>query len=133
MAQLLPHVLARLSDNWGSFVASTGTQVAAAAANGAPTTEASAAAESEVIAERQLHELTAEHFSLLAAIQDSCEPSFSWEPHDVSLATLPKHRWRSPWKLVCTSCQGEALTLKQGAMPGVGDSGCYLSYQDKGQ
>lgn len=74
LAPLLPHVLARLSNDWGRVVASTGAQAAIAAANGALTTEASSAAEDDVIAERQLHELTAEHFSLLNAIQDSCEP-----------------------------------------------------------
>ncbi len=67
-------MLQRLSNNWGTFVASTGAQAAAAAATGVLTTEASAVAEDEVIAERLLHELTAEHFSLLAAIQDTCAP-----------------------------------------------------------
>ena len=75
LAPLLPHVLARLSNNWGRVVASTGSQAAIAAANGARTMEASSAAEDDVIVERQLHELTTEHFSLLAAIQDSCEPA----------------------------------------------------------
>ena len=74
LAPLLPHVLARLSNDWGRVVASTGAQAAIAAANGALTTEASSAAEDDVIAERQLHELTSEHFSLLVAVQDSCEP-----------------------------------------------------------
>ena len=73
LAPLLPHVLTRLSNDWGRVVASTGAQAAIAAANGALTTEASSAAEDDVIAERQLHELTAEHFSLLTAVQDSCE------------------------------------------------------------
>lgn len=73
LAPLLPHVLIRLSNDWGRVVASTGAQAAAAAASGALTTEASAAAEDDVIAERLLHELTAEYFSLLGVIQDTCE------------------------------------------------------------
>ncbi len=73
LAPLLPHVLTRLSNDWGRVVASTGAQAAAAAASGALTTEASAAAEDDVIAERLLHELTAEYFSLLGVLQDTCE------------------------------------------------------------
>ena len=73
-------MLQRLSNDWGAYVASTGAQAAAAAANGALTTEASAVAENEVIAERLLHELTAEHFSLLAAVQDTCAPLLRQTP-----------------------------------------------------
>lgn len=71
LGPLLPHVLTRLSADWARVVETSGTQAAAAAANGAHTSEAAAAAESEVIAERLLRELTAEHISLLTTLQDS--------------------------------------------------------------
>jgi hypothetical protein len=45
-------------------------EIISAAAKGAATSEAAGAAESEVIAERLLRELTAEHLTLLAATQD---------------------------------------------------------------
>lgn len=70
LGPLLPHALARLSTDWGRVVASSGAQAAAAAANGAHTSEAAGAAESEIIAERLLHELTAEYSSLLTSLED---------------------------------------------------------------
>ncbi|BDA43725.1 Exportin-5 [Coccomyxa sp. Obi] len=71
LAPLLPHVLARLSADWTRVVANSGTQAAAAAVNGVHTSEAPVAAESEVIAERLLRELTAEHITLLTTLQDT--------------------------------------------------------------
>lgn len=71
LAPLLPHVLARLSADWTRVVATSGTQAAAAAVNGVHTSEAPVAAESEVIAERLLRELTAEHITLLTTLQDT--------------------------------------------------------------
>lgn len=70
LAPLLPHALARLSGDWGRVVASSGAQAATAAANGAHTSEAASAAESEVIAERLLRELTAEYSTLLTSLED---------------------------------------------------------------
>lgn len=64
-------MLARLSADWTRVVASSGTQAAAAAINGVHTSEAPVAAESEVIAERLLRELTAEHIALLTTLQDT--------------------------------------------------------------
>lgn len=55
------------------MLASSGAQAAAAAVNGAHTSEAAVEAESEVIAERLLRELTAEHVGLLATLQDTGE------------------------------------------------------------
>ena len=53
------------------MVASSGTQAAAAAVNGVHTSEAPVAAESEVVAERLLRELTAELITLLTTLQDT--------------------------------------------------------------
>ena len=64
-------MLARLSADWTRVVASSGAQAAAAAVNGAHTSEAAVEAESEVIAERLLRELTAEHVGLLSTLQDT--------------------------------------------------------------
>ena len=60
------------------MLTSSGAQAAAAAVNGAHTSEAAVEAESEVIAERLLRELTAEHVGLLATLQDTGDSAVFW-------------------------------------------------------
>ncbi len=90
----MPHALARLSGDWGRVLATSGAQAATAATNGAHTSEAAGAAESEVIAERLLRELTAEYTSLLASLQDEgAQPPCSYTAYELRLAV--KSMWSS--------------------------------------
>ena len=66
---LLPHMVERLNAEWRTLGAHSGVAAAAAAANGAHTSERAAVAEAEVVTERLLRELTQEHMTLLKALQ----------------------------------------------------------------
>ncbi len=66
LAPLLPHLRQRLATSWQAFL---GTRGAAAAGVGAASMEDARAADAEIIAERQLRELTQETMYMLEAIK----------------------------------------------------------------
>eukprot|EP00884_Botryococcus_braunii_P011952 jgi/Botrbrau1/20758/Bobra.0420s0001.1 len=66
LAPLLPHLRSRLSTAWGIFLSTRGE---AAAASGGPSMENAQAADVEVIAERQMRELTQETLFLLEVLK----------------------------------------------------------------
>ena len=70
---LLPHVHNRLTTGWDCVLQNSGKSGAMAAHLGANTREGSSAANEEIIAERLLRELLAEHLVLLRCTQDTVE------------------------------------------------------------
>jgi hypothetical protein len=66
LAPLLPHLRTRLSTAWAAFLSTRGEAVADTAG---PSMENAQAADVEVIAERQMRELTQETLSLLEALK----------------------------------------------------------------
>lgn len=82
LSGLLPHLQQRLTSGWDALLKSSGKSGALAAMAGVSTLEDSAVANEEIVQERLLRELTAEHLILLRMTQDAParEPSPSRHP-----------------------------------------------------
>lgn len=76
LVKLLPHVHQRLTSGWGALLQTSGKQGAALASVRASTREDSSAANEEIVQERLLRELTAEHLVLLRCSQGAPEGEF---------------------------------------------------------
>lgn len=114
---LLPHVHQRLTTGWDRVLKNSGRSGAAAAQLGANTREGSSAANEEIIAERLLRELLAEHLILLRGTQDTVggTPHTAWNPKSIVSAFFcvrdPPSLRKATWLCVfeSTPCHSDSL------------------------